>query len=687
MNTIHAEKGYHDSMKPPESVALTPGKRVLFLTKDPELIVQQLRGELDLRMEDLKVDDLLDDINTDAMTPAWVCFDHKPEDIARNAYAGLIVNGARLFPADALRNGNFEVIVSGFRKGVGSSRETATQCEVFSGIRIAVAASFAPIHAGNNINQGLLMADHDMLVRLQRGETIALTEFCKGYDPITQLIIQWGGLFPFAKALEDGHVKLPVPDTPARPMTMGEKILSRHMVRSAGDVTPKYVKPGDAVVVNVNGGYTHEFTTAQVHYFLQQEYGADYAIRNPDKFAVFEDHLIYADEVPKMRPFMDKIETLRGLQREFQRHTGCRDFSARDKVSPGICHEVAREFIIDPGDFIQATDSHTCMGGVNNALAWGVGATEYANLVHSGFTTVEMSESIRFELVGELAANVTAKDVMLHILLHYAKPQMTLDRIMEFTGPGLRALSLDERATLANMATECSARTAIVEADEKTFEWIAAMRPGADLERLRARAVSPDPDAQYGGGIHTIDLSKIRPMVAHPGDPDHGIPSDPTNGASVDEVGDVRIDIAYAGSCTAGKIDDLVFYHQVAKEAVDNGLRVADGVKFFIQFGSQAVEKFARDNGLVDTFQKAGATVLNPGCGACIGCGPGVSESGDEVTISAINRNYKGRSGPGKLWLASPLTVAASAFTGTITAYTPGMFRRPAAVATPARQR
>ena len=664
-------------MRPPQTVSLTPGKRVLFLTKDPELIRRQLRGELDLQMKDLRVEDLLDDINTDAMTPAWVCFDHKPEDIARNAYAGLIVDGERLVPADALRNGNFEVIVSGLRKGVGSSRETATQCEVYSGIRIAVAASFAPIHAGNNINQGLLMADHAMLARLQSGQSIPLEEFGKGHDPITQLIIEWGGLFPFSKAVARGDVKLPVPDTAARPMTMGEKILARHVINAGGDNV--FVKPGDALVVSVDGGYTHEFTTAQVHYFLEQEYGPDYEIRNPGKFAVFEDHLIYADEVPKMAPFMDQIGTLRNLQREFQRHTGCRDFSAQGHVSPGICHEVAREFIIDPGDFIQATDSHTCMGGVNNALAWGVGTTEYANLVHSGFTTVEVSESIRFELVGTLAPNVTAKDVMLHILLHYAKPQQTLNRIMEFTGPGVRALSLDERATLANMATECSARTAIVEADEKTLEWIASMRPGVDLDRLRARSVAPDPDAEYGGGVHTIDLSRIRPMVAHPGDPDHGIPSDPTNGAPIEDIGNVRIDIAYAGSCTAGKIDDLIFYHQVAKEAVDAGLRVADGVTFFIQFGSQAVEKFARDNGLVDTFERAGAIVLNPGCGACIGCGPGVSESGGQVTISAINRNYKGRSGPGRLWLASPLTVAASAFTGSITAYTPGMFARTAA--------
>jgi len=662
-------------MKPESTIRLTPGKRVLFLTKDPELIRKQLRGELDLQMKDLSVDDLLDDINTDAMTPAWVCFSHKPEDIARDAYAGLIVDGKRLFEHDALINGNFEVIVSGYRKGVGSSRETATQCEVWSGIRIAVAASFAPIHAGNNINQGLLMANHAMLERLQAGEGLDIDEFCKGYDAITQLIIKEGGLFPFAKAVERGELQVPVPNTPKRPMTMGEKILARHLVgRKSGQEA--YVKPGDAVVVEVDGGYTHEFTTAQVHYFLEQEYGPDYTIKNPQKFAVFEDHLIYADDVARMRPFMDKIQTLRDLQREFQQHTGCRDFSATDNISPGICHEVAREFIIDPGDFIQATDSHTCMGGVNNALAWGVGATEYANLVHSGFTQVEVSESIRFELTGTLRENVTAKDVMLYILLHYAKPQLTLDRIMEFTGPGLRSLSLDERATLANMATECAARTAIIEADEKTFAWIVAMRPGVDVESLKARAVSPDPDAAYAGGIHTIDLGTIQPMVAHPGDPDRGIPSDPTNGALVQDFEDTKIDIAYAGSCTAGKVDDFLFYHQVAKEAVDAGLKVAEGVKFYIQFGSQAVETFARDNGLLDIFVRAGAVVLNPGCGACIGCGPGVSDDSEQVTISAINRNYKGRSGPGKLWLASPLTVAASAFTGHVTAYTPGMFAK-----------
>ena len=487
-------------------------------------------------------------------------------------------------------------------------------------------------------------------------------------------IIEWGGLFAFSKALAAGAIELPALDTPPRPMTMAEKILARHLVAGGG-----FVQPGDAVVVRVDGGYSHEFTTAQVHAFLEQEYGADYRIEDPERFAVFEDHLIYADEVAALRQHLAKIEVLREMQREFQRHTGVRDFSARNGVSPGICHEVARTRMVSPGDFVQATDSHTCMGGANNALTWGVGSTEYAALVHAGFTQVEVPESIRFELVGKLRDNVTAKDLMLHLLLDFAKPEATLNRVIEFTGPGVSTLSMDERATLANMATECTARGGIVAADDETFRWLRMWRPAADVDALAARAVAPDPGAVYAGGVHTIDLSALEPMVAHPGDPDHGIPSDPTNGARVADIGEVRIDIAYAGSCTAGKIDDLLYYHQVAKEAVDAGVRVAPGVEFIIQCGSLEVESFVREHGFLATFERAGVRLIRPGCGACIGCGPGVSEQPDQVTVSAINRNYKGRSGPGKLWLASPLTVAASAFTGQITAYTPGMFARVAA--------
>jgi 3-isopropylmalate/(R)-2-methylmalate dehydratase large subunit len=660
-------------MPPSETIRLTPGKRVLFLTKDPELIRKQLRGELDLQMSDLKVEDLLDDVNTDAMTPNWVCFDWRPADIARNAYAGLMVSGERLFPEGALQNGRFEVIVSGYRKGVGSSRETAVQAEKWSGIRIAIAASFAPIHARNNINQGVLMGDHEILRRLQKGEHIPLADFSKGWDPLTRRIIECGGLFAFTKKLAAGEVEMPPRATGKRPMTMAEKILARHLVGGRGD---EHVQPGDPVCVRVDGGYSHEYTTAQVHAFLEEEFGAGYRLANPGKFAVFEDHLIYADGVPKMAPFSPKIQILRDMQRAFQKHTGVQDYSARDGVSPGICHTVAREKLIDPGDFIQATDSHTCMGGAAGALAYGVGATEYAALVHAGFTFVVVPETIRFELTGKLRPGVTAKDVMLYILANHAKQQLTLDRVMEFGGPGLQSLSPDERATLANMATECAAKAGVVECDDAHLQWIVARRPHAKLEALRAKVVKPDADAHYAGGVHPIDLSSIRPMVATPGDPAKGVPSDPTNGAYIADLPSTKIDIAYGGSCTAGKEDDIDMYAQVMREAMDAGLRVHDGIDFFIQFGSKAVEDYARNQGYLDVFQKTGVKVIPPGCGACIGCGPGVSSTPTQISISAINRNYQGRSGPGQLYLASPLNVAASAVAGKIVEYREGMFTR-----------
>ncbi len=657
---------------PPAEFRLTPGKRVLFLTRDPELVRRQLRGELDLRMEDVDPADLLDDINTDTMTPAWVCFRHRPADLARDAYAGWVADGERVFGTDDLINGGFEVIVAGLRKGVGSSRETAAQAEKWAGIRLSIAASFAPIHERNLINQGVLTGGYDMVRRLQAGEGIPLDEFLAGQDPITTEIIRAGGLFAFGKGVRENTITVPPHETGERPMTIGEKIIASHLV---GDV-PQHVKPGDAVVARVDGGYSHEFTSAQVHVFLEEEFGNDYGVKDPSKFAVFEDHLIYADGVKKMMPFIDQIQTLRDLQVEFQKHTGVRDYSAKDGVSPGICHQVAREHIIEPGDFIQATDSHTCMGGASNALAYGVGATEYAALLHSGFTLVEVPESIRFELEGSLRPGVAAKDVILHILLHYAKPQKTLNRIMEFGGPGLANLSLDERATLANMATECTARAGVVEGDEALLDWIAARRPGVDRESLRAGLVGPDEGAHYDGGVHRIDLGAIEPMVATPGDPDEGVPSDPTNGALISGLGEVEIDIAYGGSCTAGKEDDLDMYAAVMREAHEAGLRVADGVHFYIQFGSADVEAYARAQGHLEVFAATGVEVIKPGCGACIGCGPGVSETPEQVTVSAINRNFQGRSGPGKLYLASPLTVAASAVTGRITAWKPGLFAK-----------
>ena len=289
------------------------------------------------------------------------------------------------------------MIVAGAQKGVGSSREQAAQCEVFSGSRLAIASSFAPIHARNNINIGQLMGDHAMIARLEAGERISLDEFTRGHDPITALIIESGGLLPFCARLAKKEISVPAPGTAPRPMNITEKILAAKLLPGQGT----HVKPGDAVLVRVDAGYSHEFTTAQVDKFLTDEYG-DYKLQNPTKFAVFEDHLVYATGVASMAKFADKIERLRVLQRAFAEKTGVRNYTAKGGVSPGICHQVAREEFIDPGDLVQATDSHTCMGGASGALAWGVGATEYAALLYWGFTPLAVPESIRFELTGKL---------------------------------------------------------------------------------------------------------------------------------------------------------------------------------------------------------------------------------------------------------------------------------------------
>jgi 3-isopropylmalate/(R)-2-methylmalate dehydratase large subunit len=662
---------YHDGgVRPMQSITtkikLLEAQRVLFLTKDLALISEQLYRGLNLKMADLTPRDLLDDINTDVMTPAWVCFHHDPHEIAKRAYAGLLLNNQRIFKDSALMDGGFFAIVSGERKGTGSSRETAAQCEKYSGVKLVFAASFAPIHRRNNINLGQIMGTYQLLTRLQSGEEIDLEEFLEPFDDLSKQIIRAGGLFSFLNHYQKQEQPRKERIAP-RPMTMAQKIMTEKLIN--GDMNALFTHK--STIAHVDSGYSHEFTTAQVHQFLRREYGDDYIIKNAHNFAAFEDHLIYADGVAKYRPFIPLINDLRALQKTFIKLHGIKDYSATDGISPGICHEVAREDMILPGDFIQATDSHTCMGGALNAFAFGIGATEYASLLATGLAVVEVPASIRFDLVGHLEPNCTAKDIMLHILVKFAKIGVTLNKVIEFGGDGLFALSLDERATLCNMATECGAKTGICEPDDKLISWLLNMRQGLLETDLKKRIKLPDPDCVYEGGRFTIDLSSIMPMVAHPGDPDSGIPSDPTNGEFVKNLGHIPIDIAYGGSCTAGKYDDIDMYAKVTKAALSKGLTVKEGTRFFIQYGSKKVAAYAEQKGYTEDFIKAGIKIISPGCGACIGCGPGISEHQEQITISAINRNFQGRSGPGKLYLASPLTVAASAFAGKIISFDP----------------
>jgi len=231
-------------------------------------------------------------------------------------------------------------------------------------------------------------------------------------------------------------------------------------------------------------------------------------------------------------------------------------------------------------------------------------------------------------------------------------------KVFEFTGEGVRALSTDERATLTNMTAELGGYTGIVAPDQETVRF---------LRERRGIAFTIEPWMHSDDGAHyareiRIDCAGISAMAAAPGDPGNGI--------ALTDIGEpIRIDIAYGGSCTAGKREDFEHYHVVLRWAADRGLRVAPGVSLFLQFGTTAVREHCTDAGYLDAFERVGARILQPSCGACGNCGPGGSSHSTQVTVSAINRNFPGRGGPGRVWLASPSTVAASAIAGELLSF------------------
>jgi 3-isopropylmalate/(R)-2-methylmalate dehydratase large subunit len=280
---------------------------------------------------------------------------------------------------------------------------------------------------------------------------------------------------------------------------------------------------------------------------------------------------------------------------------------------------------------------------------------------------ITVPETVRIVLRGRKPENVTAKDYMLEILRHpYVRTGRAIGKLIEYCGNAVSELSVDERATMTNMTAEVGGFTGYVTPDDRTAAYLVRQRGMSDEQarRLCADLVS-DPDAQYCETIE-IDVSAVEPMLALPGDPGNGI-------ALTELPSRVRVDIAYAGSCTAGKKADMDMYARVLRDARQQGARVAPWVRFFIQSGSQEVKDYCAAQGYLDLFREVGATFLEPSCGACINAGPGVSTSRDEVTISAINRNFPGRSGPGQLYLANPYTVAASAIAGYVTAWEPGL--------------
>ena len=632
--------------------------RILFLTEDTSLIRRQLEGGEDLPYDPERP--LMNNISTDEITPGWVCF-YYDETLGQYVYVGMRENAVQ---KDEVKNGGFSVVVSGLSKGCGSSRETAPFAEKAAGLELVIAKTIEKIYGQNAQNIGLLTStDFGLIERIARGEEIPLEEFTRGLDTISQSIVEYGGLFNYNKARLAGEVSPPRLETKRRPMNIVEKIIARHAFVTAGQIGVEAVKPGDALFALTDVRFSHEYVTPMAESLFKQALGKDARVTAPESVYAFRDHLTFlgrvmSDEKRKMG-LLERADGLAVTQASFTTEQGIRLYGENPEGgSEAICHNAVVEDIALPGQLVIGTDSHTCMAGVLGCFAFGVGSTDMANAWYTKDIRLKVPETVRFVLNGRKRADVTAKDVMLYILAtDYMKQGKGIGQVLEFAGEGLKDWPLDERATLTNMAVEAGGTTGIIEPDEVTLEYLVRTR-GLDAETVRAMFLQSDPDAEYAA-VFEIELAGIRPMVATPGDP--------RNGINITELADeVRIDTAYGGSCTGGKMADMDMYAAVLKRAVEQGKRVAPGVHLYLQFGSQKIKEYARSKGYIEIFEQAGAELIDPSCGACINAGPGASRSPEQVTVSAQNRNFPGRSGPGQVYLASPYVVAASAIAGRI---------------------
>lgn len=640
--------------------------RILFLAEDPDLVRRQIEGE-DLD----RIPPLRNDISTDEITPAHICF-YFDETLGEFVYTGLKCGDQFPIKRGDVKRGGFVASVSGRRRGKGSSREQSPYAELCAGIRVVIAENIERIYKQNCQNLGLLTSTNfDLIERIARGEEIPLEEFTRGEDDITRQIIEYGGLFQFNLARLQGLAQLPKITTPKRPMTLAEKILARHFVvdLARDQVGVEAVKPGDAGFVRADIRFSHEYVTPMAAIFYEKLVG-DEPVNDPQSIYFFRDHLTFLDEVmpPERRAMglLDLANQLKLKQEEFARKHGIRlhgELPDR-KGSEAICHSLILQNYALPGQVIIGSDSHTPHAGALACLAFGVGTTDIFNSWITKDVRARVPEQVLIKINGRKPENVTAKDFMLAILrTDFVRNGDAIGKIIEYSGEAVSELSIDERATMTNMAAEVGAFTGIVAADQKTVNFLVERGlPRSEAERL-CEGMQSDPDAEYSHVLE-IDASALRPMIALPGDPGNGI--------FISELREpVKINIAYGGSCTAGKKEDMDMYARVFREALARGQRIHPDVKCFIQFGSQEVRRYCEERGYIEIFKAVGANIIEPSCGACINAGPGASTSREQVTISAQNRNFPGRSGPGQVYLASPYTVAASAIAGHIVEYEP----------------
>ncbi|MEK6732923.1 MAG: 3-isopropylmalate dehydratase large subunit [Candidatus Omnitrophota bacterium] len=408
--------------------------------------------------------------------------------------------------------------------------------------------------------------------------------------------------------------------------TIVEKIFSAHSNRD--------VKAGDVTIAKIDFCFGQDGTSMLVIDSFRN-LGAK-RVFNKDKFRMVIDHSSPSPSIG--------VSEVHKKMRNFAKEHDLKIFD----IGCGVCHQVIPEAgLVMPGSIVVGADSHTCTYGALGAFSTGMGSTDVAVALASGKNWFKVPETVKIILKGKTKKGVYSKDVILYIIGRLGADYCTYDAV-EFAGDYIKNLSMDSRFTITNMAIEMGAKAGIIEPDEKTYKWLKAHGVKGECVRVKS-----DKDAVFKKVLE-FDVGKIAPQVAKPHTVDNVEP--------VNKLKNVKIDQAFLGTCTNGRLEDL----QVAYSILKNK-KIHNDVKMIIAPASKDIFQKAMQKGMISEFVKSGACVVAPGCGPCVGTHNGVLSSG-EVCISTANRNFKGRMGnpEGFIYLGSPATVAASALKGKI---------------------
>ena len=634
--------------------------RILTLFDDATRITAQLGGD------DLSFDGsaLHYGVNTDAMISGQACtLGYTPEILGPY----FLENFKEVVDKGGVQGGGFQVVVGGDAYGSGSSREVAVVAHQGAGIELVVARSFQRIFQENMVYGGMpFTTDFGVVDRLRAGEDIEVTELHDALPPFFRQVAHAGGLLHYGNRWLAGEVSpWYATDVAARPMNVVEKLVAAKAWTGGAPgqgAGPRFglgsVKAGDQVLARVAFRGMHEYTAGMCMALYEEAFGKA-PVHDPDQVACFEDHFVLIDEdtVP---------ETVKGARLGPARKLAAEMVAAAEEhglrlhgpgrdLQAGVCHRIVVEDYARPGDLVVLTDSHSPTAGVMNAFAFGVGSTAMTFALRTGLIPVTVPKVVRVVVTGDARGVLSPKDLVLHLIgdPYFREEQWrtspTDTCVIQLGGSGLDQWNVDELSVITNMTVEGGLMTGVVEPCQPLLDFLKERR-GDDCASLM---VHPDEGADYERVIE-VNLDEVPLTVATPGDS--------RNRLGLAQATEVAINNVVIASCTGGSLADLR-----AAAAVLRGRRIKDGVRVTVTPSSTLVAHQARKEGLLDLFTELGAVVSPPGCGSCIGNGPGVPLSG-ETTASTTNRNFDRRMGaPGPVYLVSPAVAAASAVTGKLT--------------------